>query len=187
MPTYQIKAPDGNTYQIEGPPGASQEDVIAAVLRSNPTAGVARQPRVTYETKAPDGKTYQIQGPANASPDEVNAAVARQAPTSTKPAYIKPPTKTEAAEAAEQAKMLNENAASLNRMIAEQRRLAKLPGATASMREKSEATISEYRKTLGDIKTELDYIKRTGRVVPERSFGEAALDQLKGLGAGAVR
>ena len=189
MPTYQIKAPDGKTYRIEGPPGASQQDVVAAVLRANPTAGVASQPKpqVTYQTKAPDGKTYQIQGPAGASPDEINAAVARQAPTSTKPEAIRPPTKTEAAEAAEQVKMLNENAASLNRMIAEQQRLAKLPGATASMREKSEATIGEYRKTIDDIKTELDYIKRTGRVVPERSFGEAALDQLKGLGASALR
>lgn len=189
MPTYQITAPDGKTYRIEGPPGASQQDVIAAVLRSNPTAGVAVQPKpqVTYQTKAPDGKTYQIQGPAGASPDEVNAAVARQAPTATKPEAIKPPTKTEAAQAAERVKYLNENAESIKRSIAETQQLSKLPGVTPSMREKAQVSLNEYQKGLKDIQGELDYIKRTGRPVPERSFGEAAEDILKGLGAGAAR
>lgn len=39
MPTYQIKAPDGKTYRIAGPAGASDEDVRAEVLRQNPSAG----------------------------------------------------------------------------------------------------------------------------------------------------
>ena len=39
MPTYQIKAPDGKTYEIDGPPGASQQDVINAILSRNPAAG----------------------------------------------------------------------------------------------------------------------------------------------------
>lgn len=39
MPTYSISAPDGNTYKIEGPAGASQEQVQAEVLRQNPNAG----------------------------------------------------------------------------------------------------------------------------------------------------
>ena len=39
MPIYSISAPDGKTYQIEGPAGASQEQVQAEVLRQNPTAG----------------------------------------------------------------------------------------------------------------------------------------------------
>ncbi|MDK2760477.1 MAG: hypothetical protein KYX64_03865 [Sphingopyxis sp.] len=37
--TYQIKAPNGKTYQIDGPAGASDEDVRAQVLRQYPDAG----------------------------------------------------------------------------------------------------------------------------------------------------
>lgn len=44
MPTYQIQAPDGKTYEIDGPSGASQTDVINAVLSLNPTAGQAPTP-----------------------------------------------------------------------------------------------------------------------------------------------
>lgn len=36
MPTYRITAPDGKTYQIEGPPGATTEQVRAAVVKQNP-------------------------------------------------------------------------------------------------------------------------------------------------------
>jgi hypothetical protein len=39
MPIYRIQAPNGLTYQIEGPEGASQEDVAMAVLAQNPEAG----------------------------------------------------------------------------------------------------------------------------------------------------
>lgn len=39
MPTYRIQAPNGRTYTIEGPPGASQEEVVAAVLAQDPAAG----------------------------------------------------------------------------------------------------------------------------------------------------
>ena len=39
MPLYRIKAPNGLTYQIEGPEGASQEDVESAVLAQHPDAG----------------------------------------------------------------------------------------------------------------------------------------------------
>jgi len=39
MPTYRIQAPDGNSYQIEGPAGASDEQVRAEVLKQHPTAG----------------------------------------------------------------------------------------------------------------------------------------------------
>jgi hypothetical protein len=41
MPIYEITAPDGKTYEIEGPPGASRQDVINAVLARNPAAGQA--------------------------------------------------------------------------------------------------------------------------------------------------
>lgn len=36
MTTYSIQAPDGKTYQIDGPAGASQEQVQAEVMRQNP-------------------------------------------------------------------------------------------------------------------------------------------------------
>jgi hypothetical protein len=39
MPTYAISAPDGNTYQIDGPAGASDDQVRAEVLRQHPGAG----------------------------------------------------------------------------------------------------------------------------------------------------
>jgi hypothetical protein len=42
MPTYSISAPDGNTYKIEGPTGATQDQVKAEVLRQHPNAGGAK-------------------------------------------------------------------------------------------------------------------------------------------------
>lgn len=39
MAIYSISAPDGNTYKIEGPTGATQEQVQAEVLRQHPNAG----------------------------------------------------------------------------------------------------------------------------------------------------
>ena len=39
MPIYEITAPDGKTYEIEGPPGASRQDVIKAIIARNPSAG----------------------------------------------------------------------------------------------------------------------------------------------------
>ena len=39
MTKYTIPAPDGKTYTIEGPEGASKDEVIAEVLRQNPAAG----------------------------------------------------------------------------------------------------------------------------------------------------
>ena len=39
MPLYRIKAPNGLTYQIEGPEGASQAEVESAVLAQHPDAG----------------------------------------------------------------------------------------------------------------------------------------------------
>lgn len=41
MPLYQITAPNGKTYQIEGPPGASDAEVAQAVIAQFPDAGVA--------------------------------------------------------------------------------------------------------------------------------------------------
>lgn len=39
MATYTIQAPDGNTYSVDGPDGASQADVQSEVLKQNPNAG----------------------------------------------------------------------------------------------------------------------------------------------------
>jgi len=47
MPTYSIQAPNGRTYEIEGPAGASQEQVIQAVLAQNPEAGTPGKPQTS--------------------------------------------------------------------------------------------------------------------------------------------
>src|SRR3990167_8856437 len=41
MAKYRIPAPDGQTYEIDGPDGATQEQVQAEVLRQHPNAGRA--------------------------------------------------------------------------------------------------------------------------------------------------
>ena len=41
MPLYRITAPNGQTYQIEGPPGASDADVANAVMAQYPESGQA--------------------------------------------------------------------------------------------------------------------------------------------------
>lgn len=40
MPIYEIEAPNGKTYEIEGPEGASKEDVARAILAKAPESGV---------------------------------------------------------------------------------------------------------------------------------------------------
>lgn len=52
MPIYTMQAPNGKTYDIEGPEGASEEDVRAEILRSDPAAGQASAPDMV-ETAAP--------------------------------------------------------------------------------------------------------------------------------------
>ena len=54
MPTYSIPAPDGNTYKIEGPAGASQEQVIAEVLKQHPNAGKSPEKGNMYTQGAED-------------------------------------------------------------------------------------------------------------------------------------
>lgn len=44
MATYSISAPDGNTYEITGPAGATQEQVQAEVLKQHPTAATPKAP-----------------------------------------------------------------------------------------------------------------------------------------------
>lgn len=45
MPQYELKAPNGKTYTIEGPEGATVEQVRAEILRRDPSAGRAAAPR----------------------------------------------------------------------------------------------------------------------------------------------
>lgn len=42
MTTYRIQAPDGKTYRIDGPPGASDAEVRAQVIAQNPHLGEER-------------------------------------------------------------------------------------------------------------------------------------------------
>ena len=54
MPIYSISAPDGNTYKIEGPAGASQEQVQAEVLKQHPNAGTRPEKGNMYTQGAED-------------------------------------------------------------------------------------------------------------------------------------
>ena len=54
MPTYSIAAPDGNTYKIEGPAGASQDQVVSEVLKQHPTAGKPPEKGNMYTQSAED-------------------------------------------------------------------------------------------------------------------------------------
>ena len=48
MTTYRILAPDGKTYRIEGPAGASQDEIKAEVIRQNPQlAATSIEPAVS--------------------------------------------------------------------------------------------------------------------------------------------
>jgi len=49
MPTYEISAPDGNVYEIDGPEGASKNEIVAAILAQNPSAGIPPSPEKLKE------------------------------------------------------------------------------------------------------------------------------------------
>lgn len=57
MPTYSISAPNGNTYEIDGPPGATDEQVRQKVLEQHPEAGSASKPTAPVAPKATKGQT----------------------------------------------------------------------------------------------------------------------------------
>lgn len=52
MPIYSIQAPNGRTYEIEGPEGASQQDVINEVMRQYPDATGGQPQQPTAKPKA---------------------------------------------------------------------------------------------------------------------------------------
>lgn len=47
MPTYSITAPNGKTYSIDGPEGATQDEVISQILAMDPTAGETSKQRAS--------------------------------------------------------------------------------------------------------------------------------------------
>ena len=44
MPTYEVTAPDGKTYQIDGPPNAPQRDIVNALLSKYPESATPFKP-----------------------------------------------------------------------------------------------------------------------------------------------
>ena len=44
MPVYNVQAPNGRIYHVEGPEGASQQDIFNFVLAQDPSAGKAPKP-----------------------------------------------------------------------------------------------------------------------------------------------
>lgn len=64
MPTYRIQAPNGRTYQIEGPPGATQAQVIQEVLRQYPDAETPLPPPEGGFTAAFKGGLENLKGQA---------------------------------------------------------------------------------------------------------------------------
>lgn len=58
MPTYSIKAPDGKTYKIDGPAGATDDDVRAEVIRQHPHLGESPQPITTSDESITKPRDY---------------------------------------------------------------------------------------------------------------------------------
>jgi len=53
MPIYEMTAPDGKTYQIEGPEGATDDQVRAAIMQQNPQLAVPTEPQFAQQPAAP--------------------------------------------------------------------------------------------------------------------------------------
>jgi len=81
LTTYSIQAPDGKTYRIDGPQGATQEQVQAEVMRQNPHLASAPQ-------QAPEALRWDVLGDigraASGAFDALkqDASTAMSAPTS---------------------------------------------------------------------------------------------------------
>jgi hypothetical protein len=54
MPTYSIVAPNGKTYTIQGPPGARQDEVVAEILRRDPSAAIPASKERSWKESATD-------------------------------------------------------------------------------------------------------------------------------------
>lgn len=62
MTTYSITAPNGRTYQVEGPPGASDAQVAQVVLAQNPEAGQPPSKERTWGEAATDIGASAVSG-----------------------------------------------------------------------------------------------------------------------------
>ena len=62
MVTYEIQGPDGKTYSIDGPEGASREEVIAAIQARMQTPPSAPAPAAAAKRAVPVGGTYGFMG-----------------------------------------------------------------------------------------------------------------------------
>jgi hypothetical protein len=59
MVTYEIKAPDGKTYTIEGPPGASRAQAKQVLLTRSPEAGIVIKKK-KIEVELADGRILEF-------------------------------------------------------------------------------------------------------------------------------
>jgi hypothetical protein len=67
MPTYRMKAPDGVTYKIEGPPDATEEQVRNEIIRQNPKlAAPPSTPPAEPEAGRTHDATVRTEPPAEA-------------------------------------------------------------------------------------------------------------------------
>jgi len=76
MPVYQMRAPDGNTYEIEGPEGANDAQVKAEILRQNPHLGApAPAPALAKPAKPAGPKRPSTLDVAISAPYKALAAI----------------------------------------------------------------------------------------------------------------
>jgi hypothetical protein len=83
MPTYSIKAPNGKTYTVDGPAGATDEQVRAEVMRQNPDVAAAAATPELLAAPAPlsfsikkGGKLIPFEVPGGASDEDIRKAAA---------------------------------------------------------------------------------------------------------------
>lgn len=62
MPRYAIQAPDGKTYQIDGPPGATDDQVRAEVMRQYPHLASAPPPKAAPAPASVSDPTGYMKG-----------------------------------------------------------------------------------------------------------------------------
>ena len=68
--TYEVKAPNGKTYDVNAKVGATLSELAQAVIALHPEANSAKSAAekiVTYKLQAPNGKVYKFEGPAGAT------------------------------------------------------------------------------------------------------------------------
>ena len=78
MARYRIAAPDGKTYEIEGPEGATDEQVRAEVIRQHPHLGEPSKPEAPKVSSAPvrQGALTALQGATFNLADELAGGLA---------------------------------------------------------------------------------------------------------------